>query len=318
MANKVYNMDGGLHSSAALGAFEDSMYGSCVGDASSFVVTAGTGMNVTVSTGNGLISTGTGFARRIGTDATNTVSITAASTASPRIDSVVAYIDNSVTPTESVLNNTNGILNFKSVPGTAAANPVAPGSSAIQSVVGAGNPYMVLYNITVPANATSLTTATFTDMRNIANVTSSSDIANGAISTAKIANSAVTAAKIGWSDIGNKYTNSATQITISTSATTLLTLALTAGTWLLIGTSDFNHSNTDTGDCFVGFDNASTSAAIGQRFYFNEKADGTYWSTCTATETVTLTGAANISFVAKKGQGTLLAQRRSFVAVRIA
>lgn len=186
MANKVYNMDGGLHSSAALGGLEDAMYGSSVANSASFKVTAGTGMNASIATGNGLISTGTGFARRIATDAVNTVAISAASTATPRIDSVVAYIDNSITPVQTVLNNTNGILKFAAVAGSPATNPVAPSASAIQSAVGAGNRYMVLCNIRVPANATSLTAATFTDMRNIANEINTGDVVDDAITTDKI------------------------------------------------------------------------------------------------------------------------------------
>ena len=205
MANKVYNMDGGLHSSAALGGLEDAMYGSSVANSDSFKVTAGTGMNVSVSTGNGLISTGTGFARRIATDAINTVSIATASTANPRIDSVVAYIDNSVTPTTSVLNNTNDILKFKSVAGNPATTPSAPNASAIQTSVGAGNPYMVLYNVTVPANATSLTAATFTDMRNIANV----------VSTADIADDSITSDKIDWADLQPTKTTETTSGSIN-------------------------------------------------------------------------------------------------------
>ena len=202
MANKVYNMDGGLHSSAALGGLEDAMYGSSVANSTSFVVTAGTGMSVSISTGNGLISTGTGFARRIATDAANTVAITAASTANPRIDSIVAYIDNSVTPVQTVLNNTNDILKFAAVAGSPAASPVAPSAGAIQTAVGAGNPYMVLYNITVPANATSLTAATFTDMRNIANEISDADIADGSISVQKINWGTMDSTETGWKYLG--------------------------------------------------------------------------------------------------------------------
>lgn len=171
MANKVYNMEGGLHSAAAYSAFENSLYGSCVAAATDFVATAGTGMVVNLSAGNGLISTGTGFARRIASDATNNITIaTAASTA--RIDSIVAYIDNSVSPTTSVVDNTNSILKFTSVSGTASATPQAPTAAMIRTAIGAGNPYMVLWDITVPANATSLTSATFTDKRNVASVTS--------------------------------------------------------------------------------------------------------------------------------------------------
>lgn len=182
MANKVFNMAGGLHSAAAYSAFEDALYGSCVANDSSLVVSAGTGMNVTVATGNGLISTGTGFARRIATDATNTVSLTAASTANPRIDAVVAYIDNAVTPTTSVVDNTNGILKFKSVAGSPASNPSAPTAQAIQSSVGAGNPYMVLAYVAVAKNATAA--GAVTDVRKIAGSTrlvmSTVDIGEGA------------------------------------------------------------------------------------------------------------------------------------------
>ena len=168
MANKVFNMAGGLHSAAAYSAFEDAVYGSCVADADSYAVSAGTGMNVTIATGNGLISTGTGFARRIQSDTTNTVAISAASTANPRIDAIVAYIDNSVTPTTDVTDNTNNILKFKAVSGTPAASPSRPSESAIQSGVGAGNPYMVLCYVTVPQNATTISTGTFADVRKTA------------------------------------------------------------------------------------------------------------------------------------------------------
>lgn len=167
MANKVFNMAGGLHSAAAYSAFENALYGSCVATTNDFVATAGTGMNVSLSAGNGLISTGSGFARRIASDAANTISITAAAS-TDRIDSIVAYIDNSVTPTTSVVDNTNDILKFVAVAGTAAATPSAPSSATIQSAIGAGNPYMVLWDVTIPANATALTNATFTDKRAIA------------------------------------------------------------------------------------------------------------------------------------------------------
>lgn len=182
MANKVYNMAGGLHSAAAYSAFEDALYGSCVANDTSFAVSAGTGMNVSIAQGNGLISTGTGFARRIGSDAVNTVSIAAASTANPRIDAIVAYIDNGVSPTTDVVDNTNDILRFKSVAGSPAATPTAPTSSAIQPSVGAGNPYMILAYVNIAQSAT--TVGEITDVRKIAgNVRlqlSTTDIGEGA------------------------------------------------------------------------------------------------------------------------------------------
>lgn len=167
MTKKVFNMEGGLHSAAAYSAFENRAYGSCVASTDSFVVTAGTGMNARISPGDGLIDTGLNFARRIQSDAQETVSVEPASTSFNRIDSVVAYIDTAVTPTTSVVDNTNGVLKFASVAGTAASTPQAPNQATIQSAIGAGNPYLVLANITIPSNATNLTNATFTDVRSI-------------------------------------------------------------------------------------------------------------------------------------------------------
>lgn len=142
-------------------------------------------------------------------------------------------------------------------------------------------------------------------------------IANGAVTTGKIANASVTSDKIDWTTLGYKHTRASTDITVGTSTTTLLSFQLTAGTWLLIGTSDFNHNNTAIGDSFIGFQNLTSNGRIGSEFYFHEVNNGTYWFVETAHEVVTLTGAANIGLVAKKGQGTLSAKRRSFTAIRI-
>lgn len=196
MANKVYNMEGGLHSAAAYSAFENAMYGSCVASATDFVATAGTGMNVSLSAGNGMIDTGQGFSRRIASDATNTVPVTAASSANPRMDAVVAYIDNGVSPTTSVIDNTNNILKFACVAGSPAATPQAPSAATIQSAIGAGNQYVILWYITIPTSATSLSGATFTDNRYVANKINSAHIADNAVTTAKITDGAVTSAKI--------------------------------------------------------------------------------------------------------------------------
>lgn len=205
MANKVFNMAGGRHSAAAYSAFEDALYGSCVATDSDFVATAGTGMTVQLTSGNGLISTGSGYARRIQADSTNTITITAASATLSRTDSIVAYIDNAVTPTTSVTDNTNNILRFVAVAGTPASTPSAPSAVTIQSAVGAGNPYMVLWNVTIPAGATAMNTAVFTDQRKVAKFEitdgsiTSSKLASNAVTTAKINANAVTAAKVDMS-----------------------------------------------------------------------------------------------------------------------
>lgn len=203
MANKVYNLNGGLYSGDAFTAFEtriaSSNNGSIVASPSDLKVSAGSGMNVTVSTGAGIIGNGTLSGVRFAIDAPVTVAVNAASTANPRMDSVVAYIDKSVSASTSVVDNTGlGIIKFKSVAGTPASAPSAPSTSTIQSSIGAGNPYMVLANITVPKSSSAASSFKIADMR----VTpTSAIITDGSITTPKLANKAVTSDKVDWATL---------------------------------------------------------------------------------------------------------------------
>lgn len=200
MANKVYNLNGGLYSGDAFTAFEtriaSSNNGSIVASPTDLKVSAGSGMNVTVSTGAGIIGNGTLSGVRFAIDAPVTVAVNAASTANPRMDSVVAYIDKSVSASTSVVDNTGlGIIKFKPVAGTPASAPTAPSASTIQSSIGAGNPYMVLANITVPKSSSAASSFTITDTR----VTpTSAIITDSSITTKKLANKAVTSDKVDW------------------------------------------------------------------------------------------------------------------------
>lgn len=142
-------------------------------------------------------------------------------------------------------------------------------------------------------------------------------IADGAVTTGKIANKAVTSDKIDWETLGYKHASAPIDVTVETSNTVLVTLKLTPGTWLLIGTSDFTHKNTNIGDSFIGFRNLTINAEIGNGFFFNETNDGTNLFIETIHGVVTLTSTANIGFVVRKGKGTLIAKRRSFTAIRI-
>lgn len=160
-------MQGGRHSAAALSAFINAMYGSSVANGLNVLVTGSTGLNVNVQAGNGNIDTGQGFGRLIQIDAVQNVALTAASPSNPRNDLIVAYIDNGVTPTTSVVDNTNDILKFAAVAGTPASTPADPSNSTIQSAIGAGNPFMILARVRVNAAATSLTQGNITDLRNI-------------------------------------------------------------------------------------------------------------------------------------------------------
>lgn len=209
MAKKVFNMQGGLHSAAAFAAFENRAYGTCIASPASFVVTPGSGMNLNISTGDGLISVDAFLARRIQVTATETAAVPAANASFNRLDTLVAYIDTSVTPTTSVVDNVNDILKFAVVAGTAASTPVAPTNAAILAAIGAGKPYMALYDVLVPQGATNVAGVTLTDRRVVMSapaiaddMVTTSKIAALAVTTAKIANLAITNAKIADGTIG--------------------------------------------------------------------------------------------------------------------
>ena len=185
MTKRVFNMGGGAHSDAAYTAFENAAYGSCVANATSLAVSAGSGMSVRIAAGDGIISTPSS-GKRIQSDAIETVTISAANATYPRIDSVVVYIDSAVQPTTAVIDNVNGILKFAAVAGTPAASPTAPAESMIQGAIGAGNRYMVLADVKVPNGATSMNTATFTDRRKVATMIDSNNLAKKAVKAENI------------------------------------------------------------------------------------------------------------------------------------
>lgn len=234
MANKVYNLNGGLYSGDAFTAFEtriaSSNNGSIVASPSDLKVSAGSGMNVTVSTGAGIIGNGTLSGVRFAIDAPVTVAISAASTANPRMDSVVAYIDKSVSASTSVVDNTDlGIIKFKSVAGTPASAPTAPSTATIQSSIGAGNPYMVLANVTVPKSSTAASSFTIRDMR----VTpTSSIITDGSITTPKLANKAVTSDKVDFTTLYKSATPLSALLPVNANTETdVQSFTLPAGKW---------------------------------------------------------------------------------------
>ena len=254
MANKVYNLNGGLYSGDAFTAFEtriaSSNNGSIVASPSDLKVSAGSGMNVTVATGAGIIGNGTLSGVRFAIDSPVTVAVNAASTANPRMDSVVAYIDKSVSASTSVVDNTDlGIVKFKSVAGTPASAPTAPSTATIQSSIGAGNPYMVLANITVPKSSSAASSFKIADMR----VTpTSAIITDNSITTKKLANKAVTSDKVDWATL-TYFAQNRSDVNVGTGETTVITINnLQSGTYLAFGVLSFNKTSNDAGDTFIG------------------------------------------------------------------
>lgn len=240
-----------------------------------------------------------------------------------RIDSIVAYVENPQSGTGSTDVDFPSQVGIIAVQGTAAGTPTAPNEATIRTAItadgatGTSAYYVVLANITVGQGVTTIGSGSIAAGAS-ATLQAPFTIADSSITTNKVANSAITSAKLDWSTFGAQSAIGSTTTSVGTSSTTMLTVSLTAGTWALFGVSDFNHASTDTGDCYIGFDNASTNAAIGNRFYFNDKNDGTYWKTYSAAAVATLTGTTNVALVSKKGQGTLSFNRCQMIAIRIA
>lgn len=83
-----------------------------------------------------------------------------------RISYIVAYIDREIEFEEvDKIVESPSVMKFVEVRGTESYTPSAPTRSQIQSVVGVNNPYIILAEIRVNANAVRITNADITDRR---------------------------------------------------------------------------------------------------------------------------------------------------------
>lgn len=105
-----------------------------------------------------------------GAPAGESVTITTASASNPRIDTIVAYVNESATFTASPVNFPTG-WTAVAVAGTPNASPSAPSGATIQATVGAGNPYILLADVLVGTSVTQINTGNITDRRNMIFVT---------------------------------------------------------------------------------------------------------------------------------------------------
>ena len=97
--------------------------------------------------------------------AAQSVTVPTADPTNPRIDRLVAYIDLAVVQS-TTSNNVDAVV-LKCVAGTPAGSPSRPNDAAVQSSVGAGNPFIDLADISVPANDTTISNAQITDTRSL-------------------------------------------------------------------------------------------------------------------------------------------------------
>jgi len=129
-----------------------------VNPSTDFVVSQDTppSMTISVASGRAYIK-GSGNCYPVNSDAAEELTIDNNTSGSSRIDSVVLYIDIAATP------NSTGqgadVAKLDIINGTPAASPSAPDDSAIQSAIGASNPFLRLANITVINGETAIETA---------------------------------------------------------------------------------------------------------------------------------------------------------------
>lgn len=129
---------------------------------------AGANMSVDVAVGDAFVRRSDGsYAHPVFNDAVYNQIITTADGSNPRRDILVLYVDYGQAPSTAVSNNTNGVVKIKMVNGVAAGSPVDPSDSAIQSSVGAGNPWTKLARVRVPAGQTSITNTLIDDLRSL-------------------------------------------------------------------------------------------------------------------------------------------------------
>ena len=126
-------------------------------------------MTVLVEHGSALLNKNTTSTSVAEIKADTSVTIDTANTSNPRIDTVVIYEDTSVAiPTvenDYWQDGAGGRFKIVSLPGTAAASPVALSDASIQTAIGAGKPWTRLADITVPTNSTTIVNSNIADKR---------------------------------------------------------------------------------------------------------------------------------------------------------
>ena len=161
--------DGGKHSEEAMFRLLNKIAGAnnegVIGTGDLLVEENGTpDMDLLIATGDVIIPYQNHFFHSWVT-ASQEVTITANSSGDPRIDVVAAYID--LTVVQSTTSNNPDALVFEVVAGTPAGTPTAPNSAAIESAIGASNPYTILAEVEVADGATAITNAEITDVREV-------------------------------------------------------------------------------------------------------------------------------------------------------
>jgi len=134
--------------------------------------TAGDELSVTTSDQTGCVEIKAGYVQipfsdyaYLGwLDTDTTFRITASTSGGSRYVAIVAYINRDIQYEDSVTNNP-GLLTITEVAGTAGASPSEVSDSAIKSLIGDDNPYVVLAQVYLPTGATAISASNIYDRR---------------------------------------------------------------------------------------------------------------------------------------------------------
>lgn len=134
-----------------------------------------TGLTVTLQPGNGFIPYGSGATasvREFSLVADFDITLDTADASNPRIDLIVIYVDMAVslpggTPTVANLDGPS-VVKATFVKGTPNASPVEPTVGAIQTKIGASNPYIIVESVRVDALVGTIAANKITDRRTFA------------------------------------------------------------------------------------------------------------------------------------------------------
>lgn len=166
MSLLLTNRDGGLTDEQGhLNFVANAFSGNVIGNSLTVSQNSPLGMSVVVGTGQFRVPY-SNYAYLGFLDAPETVAVATANPSNPRIDRLVLYVDRSETP-QQVNPNNPGIAKIITVAGTPAAVPTRPSNTAVESAIGAGNPYIDLADILVNAGVTQITNSNITNTRQL-------------------------------------------------------------------------------------------------------------------------------------------------------
>lgn len=164
MAWLLSNRDGGLTDEQGHYRFQTNVWsGNVIGDGLQVTQNSPLGMSVIIGPGDARVPYG-GYAYTAWNDDNVTATISTANPSNPRIDRLVLYIDRAEAP-QQVNPNNPGIPKHMVVAGTPAAVPTRPSNAAVNSAVGATNPWIDLADIRVNAGVTQITNANITSRK---------------------------------------------------------------------------------------------------------------------------------------------------------